>query len=306
MSDLRGRNLEGKVAVITGAGRGLGREEALQLARQGARVVINDIGRPDAMEAAHSAVEEIKKAGGEAIAVFGDCADTNDANTLIETTLKTFGDMNIMVNNAGFCRDKTIFGMSDEEFDSVVRVHLRGHFVNMRNATKYWREKAKAGPIYGRLISTSSEAMLFGSAGQPNYAAAKAGITAMTMGAAQLMIKYGVTCNVVMPRARTDMTNVGPTAAMFAAPQEGFDHFHPSNVAPFVGYLASPEAGNISGEVFVVWGRRVTVIERPRFGKYFDNGSSGKWTVEGLHTEMSKHLNENHKPVLDGYSVPPQ
>lgn len=299
-------DLKGKVAIITGAARGLGREEALQLARQGARVVINDIGRPDAMEAAHSAVEEIKKMGGEAIAVFGDCADTNDADKLFETTLKTYGDLNIMLNNAGFCRDKTIFGMSDEEFDTVVRVHLRGHFVNMRNATKYWREKAKAGPIYGRLISTSSEAMLFGSAGQPNYAAAKAGITAMTMGAAQLMIKYGVTCNVIMPRARTDMTNTGPTAAMFAKPEQGFDHFSPENVAPFVGYLASPEAAKISGEVFVVWGKQVTRIARPTFANAFKNPKEGKWSVEDLHTELSKHFNDKYTPVLDGFSVPPQ
>jgi len=300
------RNLEGKVAIVTGAGRGLGHEEALQLAKQGARVVINDIGRPDAMEAAHATVEQIKKAGGEAIAVFGDCADTADADKLFDTTLKTYGDLNIMVNNAGFCRDKTIFGMSDDEFDTVVRVHLRGHFVNMRNATKYWREKAKAGPIYGRLISTSSEAMLFGSAGQPNYAAAKAGITAMTMGAAQLMIKYGVTCNVIMPRARTDMTNTGPTAAMFAKPENGFDLFSPANVAPFVGYLASPEAGKISGEVFVVWGKQVTRIARPTFDTTFNNPKDGQWSLEDLHKELGKHFNDKYTPVLDGFSVPPQ
>jgi NAD(P)-dependent dehydrogenase (short-subunit alcohol dehydrogenase family) len=136
-------DLSGKVAIITGAGRGLGREEAIQLASQGARVVINDINLPDAEEAAQQTVEEIKAAGGEAIAVFGDCANSADSDKLFKTALDTYGDINIMVNNAGFCRDKTIFGMSDDEFDSVVRVHLRGHFVNMRNATKYWREKAK-------------------------------------------------------------------------------------------------------------------------------------------------------------------
>lgn len=230
-------DLTGKVAVITGAGRGLGREEAIQLAKQGARVVINDIGLPDAIEAAQSAVEEIKSFGGEAMAVYGDCADSADAENLLKTTLDSYGDMNIMINNAGFCRDKTIFGMSDEEFDSVVRVHLRGHFVNMRNATKYWREKAKAGDeVYGRLISTSSEAALYGSAGQPNYAAAKAGIVAMTMGAAQLLIKYGITANVIMPRALTDMTAGGQTAEMFAPPADGgFHAFDPANVAPLVG-----------------------------------------------------------------------
>jgi NAD(P)-dependent dehydrogenase (short-subunit alcohol dehydrogenase family) len=301
-------DLTGKVAVITGAGRGLGREEAIQLARQGARVVINDIGLADAKEAAESAVEEIKGFGGEAIAVFGDCADSADAENLLKTTLDTYGDMNIFVNNAGFCRDKTIFGMSDEEFDSVVRVHLRGHFVNMRNATKYWREKAKSGEeVYGRLISTSSEAAFYGSAGQPNYAAAKAGIIAMTMGAAQLLIKYGITANVIMPRALTDMTAGGQTAEMFAPPEDGgFHAFDPANVAPLVGYLASPEAGNISGEVYVVWGNEVQVAQRPTLRDAFVNPKGDhKWEIEDLHTTMASHYDDNYMPVWGGFSVPP-
>lgn len=300
-------DLNGKVAIITGAGRGLGREEALQLARQGARVVINDINLPDAEEAARATVEDIKGFGGEAIAVFGDCADTNDANALFKTALDKYGDVNIMVNNAGYCRDQTIFNMDDEQFDSVVRVHLRGHFVNMRNATNYWRGKAKeTGEVYGRLISTSSEAAIFGSAGQPNYAAAKAGIVAMTMGAAQLLIKYGVTCNVIMPRARTDMTNQGATAAIFQAPDEGFDAFNPENVAPLVGYLASPEAGHISGEVMVVWGGRVNIVQRPSLDVFYDNPAGGKWDIESLHGTLSDYFNGEHTPVLDGFSVPPQ
>ncbi len=300
-------DLTGKVAIVTGAGRGLGREEALQLARQGARVVINDIGLDAAKEAAEATAEEIRGFGGEAVTCYGDCADSNDANALFKTALDSFGDVNIMVNNAGFCRDQTIFNMDDEQFDSVVKVHLRGHFVNMRNASGYWRGKAKQdGSVYGRMISTSSEAAIFGSAGQPNYAAAKAGIIAMTMGAAQLLIKYGVTCNVIMPRARTDMTNAGITAEMFAAPEEGFDLFNPENVAPLVGYLASPEAGHISGEVMVVWGNQVDVIERPRFGPRFNSPSGGKWDVDALHASLSDYFNEGHTPVLDGFSVPPQ
>lgn len=301
-------DLTGKVAVLTGAGRGLGREEALQLAKQGARIVINDINRPDAEEAAQATVEEIKGFGGEAIAVFGDCADSNDAENLMKTALDTFGDVNIFVNNAGFCRDKTIFGMSDDEFDSVVRVHLRGHFVNMRNVTAYWRDKAKAGEeVYGRLVSTSSEAAIYGSAGQPNYAAAKAGIIAMAMGAAQLLTKYGITSNVIMPRALTDMTAGGQTAEMFAAPADGSFHmFDPANVAPLVGYLASPEAGHISGEVMVVWGNEVSILERPKSLDAIANPKgAAKWEVDDLHTALASHYDDNYVSVWGGYSVPP-
>ena len=299
-------DLTGKVAIVTGAGRGLGREEALQLARQGARVVINDINLPDAAEAAHATVADIKALGVEAIAVLGDCADSADSDRLFKTTLDTFGDVNILVNNAGFTRDKTIYGMTDDEFDSVIRVHLRGHFVNMRNAAKYWREKAKAGPIYGRLISTSSEAMLFASPGQPNYAPAKAGIVALSMGVAALMIKLGVTCNVILPRGRTAMTENMPHSALFAKPPAGFDVFDPANVAPVVGYLASPEAARISGEVFVVWGGHVNIVQRPRLDVFYDSPNGGKWDIADLHKTLSQYFNEKHVPVQDGYGVPPQ
>ena len=300
-------DLSGKTAIITGAGRGLGREEALQLAGQGANVVVNDIDLPEARSAAEETVEDITAAGGSAIMVLGDCANTGDAQHLFKTALDTYGDVNIMVNNAGFCRDQTIFNMDDEQFDSVVRVHLRGHFVNMRNAAAHWRGKAKQGEeVYGRLISTSSEAAIFCSAGQPNYAAAKSGIVALTMGAAQLLVKYGVTANVIMPRARTDMTDAGMTAEMFAAPEEGFDVFDPTNVAPLVGYLCSPEAGHVSGEVMVVFGQQVDVIERPRFGRQFQNPKGGRWAVEDLHTALSEHFDENHPPVWGGFTVPPQ
>ncbi len=297
-------DLSGKVAIITGSGAGLGREEALQLAHQGARIVINDIDLPKAAEAAHQTVADIKALGGEAVVALGDCADTNDAGRVFKAALDAFGDMNILVNNAGFTRDKTIFGMSDDEFDSVVRVHLRGHFVNIRNATQYWREKAKAGPVYGRLVSTSSEAMLYASPGQPNYASAKAGITTMSVGVAQLMMKYGITCNVIMPRGRTAMTESMPHSSMFAAPKEGFDVFNPANVAPLVGYLASPEAAHISGEVFIVWGGQVSVVQRPRIGPTFDNPAGGKWELDALHQTMAQYFDAGHKPVVDGYAMP--
>lgn len=298
--------LAGRVAVITGAGRGLGREEALDLAAHGARIVINEVNRPDARDAAEQTAADIRSTGGEALVVLGDCADSNDAVNLMTQTLETFGDLNIMVNNAGFLRDKTIFSMSDEEFDSVVRVHLRGHFVNMRNATAHWRNKAKAGELeFGRLVSTSSEAVLYGSAGQPNYAAAKAGIVAMTMGAAQLMQRYGVPCNVIMPRAETDMTNSGPTADMFKAPKNGFHYFDPANVAPLVTYLSSPEAARISGEVFIVWGDEVSVLERPKVLPAHKNPEGAqKWNQAALHSSLSTHFNDQYQTVRDGFSMP--
>ena len=296
--------LEGKVAIVTGAGRGLGRVEAIELARMGARVVINEIGRPEAREAAESAAEEIRAFGGEAMTVYGDCADWNDSEALFKTAIDTWGDVNIVVNNAGFCRDKMIFTMTEDEFDTVVRVHLKGHFVNMRHAAAYWRERAKntGGQVYGRLVSTSSEAFLYGSVGQPNYAAAKAGIVAMTMGAAQALVKYGVTANVIMPRARTDMTMQGGTAALFQKPESGFDQFDPAHVAPFVGYLASPRSARISGYVFVVWGNQVTVVDGPRLGQVFE--TEGRWSVDQLDAALGPHF-AGLRPIVDGFAIVP-
>lgn len=297
-------DLTGKVAIVTGAGAGLGREEALQLARQGARIVVNDI--PAAQEKAQEVVAAIKALGSDAVAVLGDCADTADSGRVFKAALDTFGDVNVLVNNAGFTRDKTLYGMTDDEFDSVVRVHLRGHFVNMRNAAQYWREKSRAGPVYGRLVSTASEAMLYATPGQPNYGPAKAGIVSLAIGAAALMQKIGVTSNVILPRGRTAMTESMPHAHMFAAPKQGFDVFNPANVAPLVGYLASPEAAHISGEVFVVWGGRITIVQRPRLDVSYDNPQGGRWAVDDLHATLARYFTPEHRPVVDGYALPPQ
>ncbi len=301
--------LDGKVAIVTGAARGLGRVEALELARMGARVVVNDLGATGSgvaedEELARAVVEEIKGLGGEAIPHFGDVADWGYAQSLIQAAVDEFGDLNILVNNAGFLRDKMIFNMTEDEWDSVIRVHMKGHFSTMRFAASYWRETSKAAgaPIYGRLISTSSEAFIFGSAGQPNYAAAKAGIVAMTMSAAQALVKYGVTANVIMPRARTRMNDSGMYADMFAKPAEGFDVFAPENVSPLVGYLASPQAERISGQVFVIWGKSVTVVGRPSTDTIFD--SEEAWSVENLHEQLGPHY-EKLEPVTDGFIVPP-
>jgi len=302
-------SLDGKVAVVTGAANGLGRIHALQLASQGARVVVNDLGasvdgsgRDEGP--VRAVLDEIKAAGGEAIGHFGDVANWDDAKGMIETAVESFGDLHILVNNAGFTRDSTLFNMTEEQFDSVIRVHLKGHFCPMKFAAEYWRQKSKSegGTIYGRLLSTSSESYFFAPPGQPNYSSAKAGIVSLTMGAAQLLAKYGVTANVILPRARTRMTLSGATAAMFEKPEEGFDNFAPENASPLFVYLASPEAERISGHVFVVWGRQVCVVGRPDPGQaVFDHDAA--WTPASLHEKLGPYFAER-TPVSDGYTVP--
>jgi 3-oxoacyl-[acyl-carrier protein] reductase len=299
--------LDGKVAVVTGGATGLGRCHALELARLGARVVVNDIGaKADGSgrdeSAARAVCEEIRALGGEAVPHFGDVADWNDSKAMLETAVREFGDANIVVCNAGFLRDAILFNMSEADFDAVIRVHLKGHFCTMRHATAYWRERAKSGAaVYGRLISTSSESAFFAPPGQPNYSAAKAGIVAMTMGAAQLMQKYGITANVIMPRARTRMNDAGPLAAIFKKPEDGFDTFAPENVSPLVGWLASPLAARVSGQVFVIWAKDVTVVTRPQLDQKFQ--SPERWTVESLQQQLGPHF-EKLEPVKDGYTVP--
>jgi 3-oxoacyl-[acyl-carrier protein] reductase len=299
--------LDGKVAVVTGGATGLGRCHALELARLGARVVVNDLGaKADGSgrdeSAARAVCEEIRALGGEAVPHFGDVADFEEAKGLVETAVGTFGDLNVLVCNAGFIRDAILFNMSERDFDDVVRVHLKGHFCPMRHATAYWRERAKSGqPVYGRLVGTSSESAFFAPPGQPNYSAAKAGIVALTMGAAQLMWKYGVTANVIMPRARTRMNDSGPLAAIFQKPADGFDTFAPENVSPLVGWLASPLAARVSGHVFVIWGREVTVASRPTLDRKFQDAE--RWTVESLQRKLGPHF-EKLEPVKDGFAVP--
>jgi len=302
-------DLGGKVAIVTGGARGLGRVEAIDLARQGARVVVNDLGvaadgtgRDES--AARAVVEEIRGFGGEAVTHFGDAANWNDAQGLIRTAVERFGDLHVLVNNAGFLRDAVLFNMTERDFDDVIRVHLKGHFCTMHFASGYWREASKKSnqPVYGRIISTSSEAAVFCPPGQPNYSAAKAGIVALTMGAAQLMQKYGVTANAIMPRARTRMTETGPVAAMFKKPEAGFDTFAPENVSPLVAYLASPAAERISGQVFVVWAKQVKVLAHPTVGAVFDNDE--RWTVDTLRSQLGAHF-EKKTPVSDGFAMPP-
>ncbi|MET7826646.1 3-oxoacyl-ACP reductase [Streptomyces sp. NPDC005386] len=270
--------LDGLTAIVTGAGRGLGRAEALELARLGAAVVVNDFGQPgrdgsgEASDApAEQVAAEIRAAGGRALAHTADVADHEQARELVESAVTEFGKLDILVNNAGILRDRMVFSMTEDEWDSVIRVHLKGHFNTTHFASAHWRARSKAtgAPVYGRIVNTSSEAFLAGSAGQPNYAAAKGGIVGLTTSTALALAKYGVTANVICPRARTRMTE--DVFAGFGRPDEGLDPLAPEHVAPLVGYLASPAAADVNGQLLVVHGGMVAVVERPRVAAQFDS-----------------------------------
>jgi 3-oxoacyl-[acyl-carrier protein] reductase len=269
--------LVGRVAIVTGAANGLGRAESLALARAGARLVLNDLSA-DAIEAVASAIAAV---GGQAVAAPGDVGEWSTGERLLATALEAYGRLDILVNNAGVLRDRMIFSMTEQEWDTVLRVHLRGHFVTSRFATAYWRDASKraGGPVYGRIVNTSSEAFLLGSSGQPNYAAAKAGIAALTVTTARSCARYGVRANAICPRARTAMT-----ADLMGPPPDGsVDPLAPEHVAPLVVYLASPAAEAINGEVFVVHGGVAAVMEPPRIRAVFrSDAPDGMWTLESV------------------------
>ncbi|MEU6381364.1 3-oxoacyl-ACP reductase [Streptomyces sp. NPDC046909] len=287
--------LEGLSAIVTGAGRGLGRVEALELARLGAAVVVNDYGQPGrdgsgeaSAGPAEEVAAEIRAAGGKALAHTGDVADFQQAARLVELAVEEFGKLDILVNNAGILRDRMVFSMSEQEWDAVIRVHLKGHFNTTRFAAAHWRERSKAvgGPVYGRIVNTSSEAFLAGSAGQPNYAAAKGGIVGLTTSTALALAKYGVTANAICPRARTRMTE--DVFAGFEPPDAGLDPLAPEHVAPLVGYLASPAAGRVNGQLLVVHGGMVAVVERPRVQAKFDSKQE-TFTYDELDALLTPH-----------------
>ncbi|MFG2548499.1 3-oxoacyl-ACP reductase [Streptomyces sp. NPDC048581] len=287
--------LEGLSAIVTGAGRGLGRAEALELARLGAAVVVNDYGRPGrdgsgeaSAGPAEEVAAEIRAAGGRALAHTGDVADFPQARALVELAIGEFGKLDILVNNAGILRDRMVFSMAEEEWDSVIRVHLKGHFNTTRFAAAHWRERSKAagGPVYGRVVNTSSEAFLAGSAGQPNYAAAKGGIVGLTTSTALALAKYGVTANAICPRARTRMTE--DVFAGLERPEDGLDPLAPEHVAPLVGYLAAPAAAGINGQLLVVHGGMVAIVERPRVAAKFDSKQE-TFTYDELDALLTPH-----------------
>ncbi|MEV0672256.1 3-oxoacyl-ACP reductase [Mycobacterium sp. NPDC050441] len=286
MTDDAQIDLSGKVAVVTGAAAGLGRAEAIGLAKAGATVVVNDMAA--ALDAS-DVLDEIAAAGAKGVAVAGDISARSTADELVATA-DGLGGLGIVVNNAGITRDRILFNMSDEEWDAVIAVHLRGHFLLTRNAAVYWRNKAKAGDgtVYGRIINTSSEAGLSGPVGQPNYGAAKAGITALTVSAARALERFGVRANAIAPRARTAMT-----AGVFGdAPETADGQVDPlstDHVVTLVRFLAAPASEAVNGQLFIVYGPTVTLVAPPTAEKHF-TADSAAWNPADLSGALHEYF----------------
>jgi NAD(P)-dependent dehydrogenase (short-subunit alcohol dehydrogenase family) len=281
--------LDGKVAIVTGAGRGIGRAEALLLASEGASVVVNDLGGEMTGEGADTrpaqqVVDEIVAAGGKGAANYDNCASWDGAKAMVDQAIQTFGGLDILVNNAGILRDRMSFSMDEAEWDAVINVHLKGHFCPLRHASAYWRQKSKDSgqPADARVVNTASESGLYGNAGQINYAAAKAGIAAMTIVAARELERLGVRVNAIAPVARTRLTESVPGASDFFQPKEGdpFDKFAPENVAAVVGWLVSDLSKGVSGQVIKVQGG---VAQRMQGWRPSTQVTADKpWTIDGI------------------------
>jgi NAD(P)-dependent dehydrogenase (short-subunit alcohol dehydrogenase family) len=290
--------LEGKVAIVTGAGRGIGREHALALARAGAKVVVNDLGAAlsgagSDQRPAEEVADEIRESGGEADASYENVADFSGAERMIRQAIDEFGRLDILVNNAGILRDRMPVNMSEEEWDAVIGVHLKGHFAPTRHAAAHWRERSKAGEeVRGRVINTSSPSGVFGNVGQANYGAAKGAIASFTLIAAQELGRYGVTVNCLAPNARTRMTE--ETFGELPPPEEGFDALDPANIAPVVVALCADGAQDITGQCFFVYGGAINVL-RP-----WDAGElvlrDGAWEPQELLAQLKDRLPDGAAP----------
>ncbi|TFH79959.1 SDR family oxidoreductase [Pseudomonas kribbensis] len=274
-----------RVVIITGAGGGLGRAYALAFAAEGAKVVVNDINR----EAALAVVDTIESQGGRAVANSNDITRYDDAALIVRQAIETFGGLDVVVNNAGICRDRMFTSLSESDWDAVMAVHLKGHFCISSHAARYWREQVKAGQtVSARIINTSSGAGLQGSIGQSNYAAAKAGIAALTLVQAAELGRYGITVNALAPAARTGMTE-GVFADVMKKPEEGFDYFAPENVAPLVVWLGSQESAEVNGQMFEVEGGKLSIADGWRRGPELDR--QGRWAVDEVGGAVAQLLN---------------
>ncbi|MCB0948033.1 MAG: SDR family oxidoreductase [Mycobacterium sp.] len=293
--------VDGRVVIVTGAGGGIGRAHALAFAAEGARVVVNDIGvgldgsPAGGGSAAQGVVDEIVSAGGEAVASGANVADWEQAEGLIQTAVDSFGGLDVLVNNAGIVRDRMFANATEEEFDAVTAVHLKGHFATMKHAAAYWRAKSKAGEgVDARIINTSSAAGLQGSVGQANYSASKAGIAALTLVAAAEMGRYGVTVNAIAPAARTRMTET-VFAEMMSTQDADFDAMAPENVSPLVVWLGSAQSRDVTGKIFEVEGGKIRIAEGWGHGPEIDKGA--KWDPAELGPVVTDLLAKARTPV---------
>lgn len=284
--------LDGRVAIITGAGRGIGREHALLYAREGARVVVNDVGgAPDGsgtdIGPAQQVADEVEQLGGEAVADTEDVADWGGAQRLVEHAVGAFGELHVLVNNAGILRDRALVNMSEEDWDAVMRVHLKGHFCPTRFAAAHWRERSKAGrEVRANIVNTSSTSGLLGNAGQANYGAAKAGIAALSVITGMELERYGVRTNAVAPAARTRLTEQTPGLGdVVKPPEEGFDVWDPANVSPLVAYLGT-EGCPFNGKTFYIQGGTIRRFEGWAMTDTIEKDE--RWAVSELQTEMKK------------------